>query len=203
MEDKYAEMMTQYKYDLEFYKKYNQRYTKIDMWSRIIVALLSAEFVANMAFWNKYAQIWAILVFALLAYNLISEILPFKKRLKELSEMRPLLEAVYAKIDHDAWLVTSGGLSDQQINDLRTGYIKEWQDILKNYFVDDDLPANPKIAVAAEAEKETYFTNRKVAPSILKMEKPVDLIAMYKVKDNAEMKERLLTPRQRSVPKIM
>jgi len=203
MEQQYLEMMTQYKYDLVFYKKYYQRYSKIEMWSRIIVALLSAEFVANIAFWKTHAEIWAILIFALQAYNLIIDLLPFKKRLKELIDMRPLLEGVYGKIEHDWWLVHSGGLKNEQINDLRSAYVKEWQDILKGYFVDDDLPENKKIAVATEAEKETFFANLKAAPSLVRMEKPIDLFAMYQIKAGEVPTERMLTPRQLSVPKIM
>lgn len=195
--------MTQYKYDLVFYKKYYQRYSKIDLWSRIIIALLSAEFVANIAFWNTHAEIWAILIFLLQAYNLISDLLPFKKRLKELIEMRPLLEGVYGKIEHDWWLVHSGGLSNEQINDVRSAYVKEWQDILKGYFVDDDLPENKKIEMATEAEKETFFANLKAAPRMVRLEKPIDLVAMYQINADEVSMERMLTPRQKSVPKMI
>ena len=87
----------------------------------------------------------------------VNEVLPYKKRIKELSDLRSELTPIYNSMEKSWHDVANGSLTEDEINELCYSYVEQWNQTDDKYFKRDALPQIKKCKEIAEAEKELYY----------------------------------------------
>lgn len=91
------------------------------------------------------------------AVTAVNEVLPYKKRIQELSDLRAELTPIYNNIEKSWHVVANGSLTEDEINELCYSYVEQWNQVDDKYIKSDALPQLKKCMNAAEAAKEIYF----------------------------------------------
>ena len=159
MQNRYWNKMTQYKYETIYLQGYLGRNVKIDRRIRIVLAVASTSSIAAWAKWQNFAFYWSLIIVISQVFSAINDYLPYKKRIKEISDLLSELSIIYNDVEKDWQRVASGSLSDNEINELCYTYSELWIKTDNKYFNDDYLPVNKKCKEYAEEMKNEYFNN--------------------------------------------
>lgn len=157
MQETYWNKLTQYKFCLCYFDMHFSRCVCIDRRIKIFCAIASSTAIAAWATWQKLSFLWGLIIVLSQVITAINEILPYKKRIEELSNLRSELTPIYnsmEKIWHD---VANGSLTENAIKDRCYSYVEQWSQIDDKYFKSDALPRISKCLEAAEKEKNSYF----------------------------------------------
>ena len=159
MQLQYWNMMTLQKYSLIYLNKHFENSVKIDRRIKIFMAIASCSSIAAWTIWQQFAYIWGVIIAISQLIGAIYEILPFKKRIEELSSLKSELSALYLLIER---IVSrfKWRYSEAEINDLIFKHRNDWDTIDEKYFKDDVLPVNEEFREIAEDECERYFCIR-------------------------------------------
>jgi hypothetical protein len=157
MQKRYWNNLTQYKFTLFYLDAHFSRCVKIERFIKITLSLCSSASVASWAIWNEIGFLWAIIIAASQVIGVIDELLPYKKRISEIAELKSRLTPIYYEVEKDWLPVSNGELSEDEVNDRYYKYMKKWTDTYDKFFVDDSLPKNAACVSYAEQEKNKYF----------------------------------------------
>ena len=156
MQSTYWNKMTQYKYEIFYLENYLGRNVKIDRMIHICLAIASASSIAAWAHWQKLAFVWGLIIVVSQVVSAI-DYLPYKKRIKEISDLLNEFSIIYNNVEKDWQKVANGSLSEDDINDLCYSYSGEWIKADNKFFKDDHLPQNKDCKECAENMKNSYF----------------------------------------------
>ncbi len=159
MQERYWRQMTQFKYNLCYLAAQFARSVKQNRAIRIGVAITSASSIAAWTVWAECSFVWGFIIAAGQVVSAVNDILPYQKRIKELGELQPRLNAVYIEVERQWFSVANGSLSEAEINDLCYQQMQTWDKIDQEYFQEDMLPRIEKCVDLAEKEKNIYFKN--------------------------------------------
>lgn len=155
MQEIYWKKLTQSKYVLCYLDAHFSRYVKMDRFIKIFCAVASSAAIAAWATWQKLSFWWGLIIVISQVVIAVNEVLPYKKRIKELSDLRSeLTPNSMEKSWHD---VANGSLTEDEINELCYSYVEQWNQTDDKYFKRDALPQIKKCKEIAEAEKELYY----------------------------------------------
>lgn len=157
MQQRYWDIMVQLKFCLYYYQRHFCRYVTIDRWIRIIVGLATAGVVANWSIWENHKDILAYVVIFQQFVVIVSEYLPYKKRVTDLSKMRAMFQKVYREMENKWFDVQNGILSENEINSLLCDFRTRWEDIESSYLTDDALPECQITINKANKQTNRYF----------------------------------------------
>jgi hypothetical protein len=130
---------------------------KTDRTLRIIIAALSSGSIASWAIWDNLAWLWSIIIATTQMLSIVNDYLPYKKRIKELFELKTKLIPIYDHMEHEWYNVSSGILSEKEINDMLSDIKAEWSKVRMQFFSSDNLPRNEKFLEIADVTKLEYF----------------------------------------------
>lgn len=160
MQQQYWIQLTQFKFDLCYLAAQFARYVTINRRIKIGVAVTSSAAIATWATWASLSFFWGLIIAAGQVIGAVNEILPYQKRIHDLSEMQPRLNTLYISFEEKWFDVANGKMSEEDINRLCYKQLAKWNEVDKEYFIEDALPRSDKCSVQAENEKNTYFKNR-------------------------------------------
>lgn len=125
----------------------------------IFLAITSSSSIAAWAIWQKYQIIWAIIIALSQIITAVKPFLPYKQRIKAISELNDRLQEISLNCERNWFAVAEGQLTEEEIHDL---YIKIKNDSLdaeRKYLKNIILPKNEKILKIAETEADLYLRN--------------------------------------------
>lgn len=157
MQETYWKKLTQFKYALCYFDAHLARCVKIDRTIKIFTAIASSTAIAAWATWQGFSFWWGLIIVISQAVIAVNEFLPYKKRIKELSNFRAALTPVYNDMEKEWFYVSSGEMTEEQINKRCYHFVQRWNSIDDGFFVDDALPQIKKCKEYAEIAKNTYF----------------------------------------------
>lgn len=157
MQNRYWDMMTQFKFSLFYLDEHFGACVRIDRIITIFLAIAASTSIGGWAIWQQYAFVWALIIAASQVLGVINQYLPYKKRIKEIAELKGKLTPVYNETEYKWLNVQKGELTDQEINDLCYKYNKQWSELDGQFFQADVLPSNEEFIKAAERRKNEYF----------------------------------------------
>ena len=157
MSDRYWKMMINFRLGLYFYDEHVRLCVNIDRFFKLFIAIFTATSVASWQIWEKFSVPWSILVALSQVAIIINELLPYKVRMKQIQELRSVLGRVFDESENKWRDIYNGELSEDQINDLATGFLREWGDAEDKYIRDDYLSEPKWLVKRAEARMMRYF----------------------------------------------
>ena len=157
MQEIYWKKLTQSKYALCYFDANFSRCVKIDRFIKIFCAVASSAAIAAWAAWQNLSFWWGLIIVISQVVTAVNEVLPYKKRIKELSDLRSELTPIYNNMERSWHDVANGSLTEEEINELCYSYIEQWNQTDDIYFKSDVLPQIKKCMEIAEAEKELYY----------------------------------------------
>lgn len=160
MQQQYWNQLTQFKFGLYYLGAQFENYVKINRIIKIGVTIASSAAIAAWATWTSLSFLWGLVIVIGHVIDTVNGVLPYHKRIMDISEMLPRLNAVYILAEKKWFDVATGKLTDEEINDLLFERITEWSQIDQEYFYEDVLPKDEKCLAKAEDEKNKYFKNR-------------------------------------------
>lgn len=159
MQKIYWNKLTQRKYALCYFNAHFSRCVKIDRSIKIFCAIASSSAIAAWVAWQNLNFWWGLIIVTSQVVTAVNEILPYKKRIQELSDLRSELTPIYNNMEKSWHDVANGSLTEDEINELCYYYIEQWNQIDDKYFKSDALPEITKCEKIAENEKNIYFKN--------------------------------------------
>lgn len=160
MQQQYWNQLTQFKYELCYLSAQFAKYITLDRKIKIGLAITSSTAIAAWATWTSLSFFWGFIIALGQVISAVNGMLPYQKRIKELSEMQPRLNAVYILAEKKWYDVANGKLTEEEINELLYIQFMEWGQIDQAYFCEDALPRDEKCTDRAEYEKNIYFERR-------------------------------------------
>lgn len=157
MQETYWKKLTQNKYALYYFDAHFFRCIKIDRSIKIFCAIASSTAIAAWATWQKLSFLWGLIIVISQVVTAVNEVLPYKKRIKDLSDLRSELTPIYNNMEKSWHDVANGSLTEDEINELCYSYINQWNQIDDKYFKSDALPQLKKCRETAEVAKELYY----------------------------------------------
>ena len=159
MKERYWKLLTNNKFALYYLDEHFGCYTKRDRILNIILVITSSSAIASWAVWQSLAFLWGLIIVLSQVLSMVNRYLPYKKRIKEISNMKMQLTPIYNEIEYKWFKVANGICSENEINDLIYNFNKKWTEINEQFFIDDNLPYNKTFEESADAKKNTYFAN--------------------------------------------
>jgi hypothetical protein len=124
----------------------------------IFLALTSSSSIAAWAIWQKYQMVWAVIIALSQVVTAIKPFLPYKQRLKGISELNDRIQELSLECEKNWFSVAEGELTEKEIHDIfisiKDKSISAERKCLKNMV----LPTNRKILKKAEQEADLYLS---------------------------------------------
>jgi len=159
MQERYWKSMFFSRYTLNYLDTHFALYVLLDRIIRFSSAILSALVLGLWVFLQKYELLWGSIIVFTQIVSMINSLLPYKKRIKEIADLKERLMPIYIDIENSWFDVSKGNLSEKEINKLITKHSKVWQKEDSHFFNDDILPQYKKHVEKATQNTEKYFKN--------------------------------------------
>jgi len=150
MTKKYWTMLTQSKYGLYYLDAYIEYYVRNERLIKIITAITSSTAIAAWTTWQGLSFWWGLIIVISQVIIAVSEFFPYKKRVKELSDIVSLLKPIYNDMEKEWYYIHKGKRSDEEINDILYNFQQQWDYVLERGFEGDSLPKSEKLMKKAE-----------------------------------------------------
>jgi uncharacterized membrane protein len=125
----------------------------------ISLAITSSTSIAAWAVWQEYQIIWAIIIALSQVITAIKPFLPFRQRLKPISDLNDLMQEISLECEKHWFVVAEGELTEKEIHDLYISLKDKSLKAEKKALKDIVLPKQGKILMRAEKEADHYLTN--------------------------------------------
>jgi hypothetical protein len=147
---------------LRVHMLYLQKYAEHSEWwdkaINIFLALTSSSSIAAWAIWQRYQIVWAILIALSQVVTSIKPFLPYKQRLKAVSELNDKIQEISLNCEKNWFPVAEGELTEKEIHEryieLRDKSLEAERKCLEKMV----LPKKRKILKKAEDEADQYLT---------------------------------------------
>ena len=134
--------------------------TKSEWWDKainIFLAVTSSTSIAAWAIWKKYDIIWASIVAISQVITAIKPFLPYKQRLKAITELNDKMQELSLECEKNWFSVAEGELTEKEIHQL---YIKLKEQSMKaemKCLKGIVLPKKNRILSKSEKEADIYL----------------------------------------------
>lgn len=123
----------------------------------IFLAITSSSSIAAWAIWQKYQLLWAAIIATSQVVTAIKPFLPYKQRLKAISDLNDKMQEISLKSEKEWFSVAEGELTEKQIHELNIQLRDQALEAEKKCLKSIVLPTNKKLLKKAEAEADLYF----------------------------------------------
>ncbi|MEG7597098.1 hypothetical protein H2659_17795 [Vibrio cholerae] len=141
---------------------YLHGYAAKDEWTdkalSIFMAIASSASIATWALWKEHQMVWACIIALSQVVTAIKPFLPYRKRLKAMSELNNQVQAIFLEAETIWYKVSEGLLTEEEIHEETVrlkGRILSAERASLNGIV---LPRKIKLKEAAENAADEYFT---------------------------------------------
>ncbi|MEK6765228.1 MAG: hypothetical protein AABY49_03240 [Planctomycetota bacterium] len=125
----------------------------------IFLAVTSSSSICGWAIWNKYSFIWAVIIAASQLLNAIKWFLPYRTRLKTLSNILRELEELLNSFEVKWFDVAEGNLTEEEINKLQFEIRNRKTQAVRKHLGINTLPTKDKYFAKAKELANTYIQN--------------------------------------------
>ncbi|ELH7496648.1 hypothetical protein BS100_23465 [Vibrio parahaemolyticus] len=122
------------------------------------MAIASSASIATWALWKEHQMVWACIIALSQVITAIKPFLPYRKRLKAVSELNNQVQAIFLEAETIWYKVSEGLLTEEEIHEETVrlkGRILSAERASLNGIV---LPRKNKLKAAAENAADEYFT---------------------------------------------
>lgn len=167
MQERYWRFLVQLKADCFYTEEYVIASEAWDTRITIFNALVASGSVSAWAVWQKFDWFWAVLVATSQVLAVLKQHLPFKKRITPLRTTSLLYDEIYIKAESRWFDVSTGKLTEREINNLLYGFIAEQSKAWKKCIGNLVLPMNSSVQKRADLLTAEYFRQTyKLEPTI-------------------------------------
>ncbi|MCL1095662.1 hypothetical protein [Shewanella kaireitica] len=124
----------------------------------IFLAVTSSASIAGWAMWNEYQLIWACIIATSQVVTAVKPFLPFRKRLKAVSDLNTQIQAIFLEAETGWYKVAEGCITEEEIHHETVrlkGRVLSAERSCMNGLV---LPRKRKLKEIAETAADEYFT---------------------------------------------
>ncbi len=125
----------------------------------IFLAVTSSSSICGWAIWNKYSFIWAVIIATSQLVNAIKYFLPYRSRIKTLSNILREIEELLNSFEVQWFDVAEGNLTEEEINKLQFEIRNRKTQILQKHLGINSLPTKYKYFAKAKEMANTYIKN--------------------------------------------
>jgi len=158
-QQKYWNLLKELKTHIIYLHKYAERSECWDKVVNMILATASSSSIAAWAIWQEHQLIWAVIIALSQVITAIKPFLPFKQRLKPISDLNDRIQEVSLVCEKHWYSVAEGELTEREIHDLyislKDQSLYAEQKALKGIVI----PKSGKILAEAEKEADLYLSN--------------------------------------------
>lgn len=157
MQNRYWNYMQEkrcYIYYMDMFVEYSY---KLDKCIRMASAVTSSAGIAAWAVWQQYSYVWAAIIAFSQVVNAVKDILPYSKRLKYMAPFIKELKLLYNKIEFNWFQVSSGSITEEEMNRLLYNFENEFIEMENEHLVKEALPNNKRFMKKAKEETDIYF----------------------------------------------
>ena len=141
---------------------YLHGYASKDEWTdkalSIVMAIASSASIATWALWKEHQIVWACIIALSQVVTAIKPFLPYRKRLKAVSELNNQVQVIFLEAETIWYKVSEGLLTEEEIHEETVrlkGRILSAERTSLNGIV---LPRKNKLKEGAESAADEYFT---------------------------------------------
>lgn len=156
---RYWNLMKELKVHVIYLHNYAAQSEWRDKAVNIFLAITSSSSIAAWAIWQRYQLVWAIIIALSQVVTAIKPFLPYKQRMKSISELNDHIQELSLECEKNWFEVAEGELTEKEIHDLaidiKNKSLIAQQKCLKTMV----LPKKSDILRKAEKEADLYFQN--------------------------------------------
>lgn len=156
MKQSFWNMLMNKRYALFYLERHFRRSVKLDRMISIFLAITASSAIGSWVIWKELSLLWAVIVAASQVVTVINAYLPYKKRIKQINDLKNRLTPIYLEIESKWFDVNWGKLDDKEINKLHYDLAKKWEAAEAEFFADDSLPEDEKFMQEADELCEKY-----------------------------------------------
>lgn len=157
-QNRYWDVFATIKRDAIYINRCHGSVEATDRWISIFSAVTSSAAIASWAVWSQYSFLWGVIIAASQVLNAVKPYLPYKARLKALSNFGPDLDALALTAETDWFKVSRGMLRDDEIYGLAMTLKKKSQQAQNKHCKGLSIPESKRHLAFANKEAETYMT---------------------------------------------
>ncbi|QKX17751.1 hypothetical protein [Microbulbifer sp. YPW1] len=158
-QQKYWSLIRELKTHVIYLHNYAARSEWWDKAINILLAITSSSSIAAWAIWQEYQLLWAVIIALSQVVTAIKPFLPFKQRLKPISDLNDQIQDISLDCERHWFSVAEGELTEKEIHDLYISLKDKSLKAEKKALKDLVLPKKKKILQEAEKEAEQYLVN--------------------------------------------
>lgn len=158
-QEKYWKELYQLKVHVNYLELYLQDSERKEKAINIFLAITSSGSIAAWVIWQKIAILWAILIAISQVIMAVKDLLPYKSRLKVLSNLLHDFELIILSAEKKWYDVSEGNLTESEIHDLQFDIRSKKSEALKKHLGANILPEKSKLFSKAQASADDYFNN--------------------------------------------
>jgi len=157
-QQKYWELLKELKTHVIYLHNYA---TSSEWWDKsinIFLALTSSASIAAWAVWQEHQIVWAVIIALSQIVTAIKPFLPFKQRLKPISDLNDVIQELSLECEKHWFSVAEGELTEKEIHELCISLRAKTIKAEKKFFKNIVLPKNSKFLANAEKDADIYLT---------------------------------------------
>lgn len=151
--------MVQIKAWIFYLDLYEENSYKWDKRINIFSAVASSTSIAAWAIWNWLSYVWSVIIAISQVLSAVKSFLPYNNRLKAIVPFMEDLKFLYNKIEFNWFKVSSGELTEEEINALLFNFKNEFTNIENKSLKEVTLLENEDFKKIADGQTDLYFQN--------------------------------------------
>lgn len=159
MQEKYWKYMVQIKAWIFYLDLYAEDSYKWDKRINVFGAIASSTSIAAWAIWQELSFLWSVIIAISQVLTAIKGFLPYSKRLKVLVPFMEDMKFLYNKIEYNWFMVASGEMTEEEINELLYTFKNEFSNIENKNLKEETLLENYDFKKMADEKTNLYFEN--------------------------------------------
>ena len=157
MRDNYFNLLSQVKFDIEYYKLFYQRYTTIERRLNMAFAIVSTGSLAGFCISEEAKIVYAVILIITQVASAVRPYFPFANRAKELDRLLIKMEYLFIEIENRWSDINQGKLDEEQVQSIIKVFKERRQKLQMEHLPDDMLPNNKKITKKADKNANDYL----------------------------------------------
>lgn len=157
-QNRYWDVFATIKRDAVYINRCHGSVEAIDRGISMFSAVMASTAIAGWAIWSQYSFGFGLAIAASQVLNAVKPYLPYKARLKALSNLGPDLDALALTAETDWFKVSRGMLRDDEIHGLAMTLKKKSQQAQNKHCKGMSIPDSKRHLAFANKEAETYMT---------------------------------------------
>ncbi len=158
-QNRYWKELFELRVHVNYLEKYMQQSELRDKAVNIFLAVTSSSSICGWAIWHKYSFIWAVIIVASQLIGAVKQFLPYRTRLKAISNILKDLEELLNLYEMKWFDVAEGKLTEEEINKLQFEIRSKKTKAIQKHLGMNTLPEKGKLFREAKQSAEIYINN--------------------------------------------